>query len=61
MKAPLSAEIASVLQDPQSARELISAALQARASRGKQVIEIRRSDGTIKRYKPVSAIQRKKA
>jgi hypothetical protein len=61
MKAPISAEIASVLQDSQSAYQLVSAVLQERSSRGKQVIEIRSSNGqVVKRYKPVSSIHRKK-
>ena len=61
MKAPLSAEIASVLQDPRSAYQLMSAVLRERASRGKSVIEVRTKDGKVKRYKSVTSIRGSKA
>lgn len=61
MKAPLSADIASVLQDPRSAYKLMSAVLEERASRGNSVIEVRTKDGKVKRYKSVTSIHRSKS
>lgn len=60
MKAPISADIANVLQDPRSAYELVSAVLKERSSRGKRVIEVRKGD-IVKRYKSVTSIYRRGA
>lgn len=58
MKAPMSDEIAALLQDPRSARKLMDAVLASRTAPGNQFVEVF-LDGKIKRYKPVTAIHRR--
>lgn len=60
MKAPMSSEIAELLQDPRAARELMSAVLKARTIPGHHSITVRQGD-KITRYKSVTAIHRGKA
>lgn len=59
MKAPISPDIARVLQDGRSARALVSAVLKQRSFLGEQSIKIS-SDGVVKRYKPVAEMYRNK-
>lgn len=60
MKAPMSPEIAELLQDPRSARKLMNAVLESRrAVSGPQSITVRQGD-KVTHYKSVTAIHRSK-
>ena len=61
MNAPMSPEIASLLQNPQTARELMDAVLASRDPRNSPDGSFGvMMNGKTKRYKPVTAIQRSK-
>ena len=57
MKAPMSPEIAALLQDPRAARNLMNAVLESRTALGKHSITVRQGD-KVTRYKSVTAIHR---
>ena len=59
MKAPMSPEIAALLQDPRAARKLMNAVLELRTTPGQNSIIVRQG-GKITRYKSVTAIHRGK-
>lgn len=59
MKAPMSPEIAQVLQNPRAARELMDAVLKSRITPGQPYITVQ-VNGRVMRYKPVTAIHRSK-
>ena len=57
MKAPMSPEIAELLQDPRAARQLMNAVLEARNKPGQQSITVRQGQ-KVTHYKSVTAIHR---
>ena len=61
MKVPISDDIAAVLQNPRSARELVNAVLNARNVNPTDPIVTVRIGDKVKRYKSVSALYRKPA
>ena len=60
MKAPMSSEIAALLQNPRTARQLVDAILKSRTLHGRVAIEVRQND-TVKRYTSVSGLHRSKS